>query len=109
MYQEIITQIEEKRGFDIKEISLGNHPLYETMIIANGYLPAHIRAIAEHLKKDKVLYCDGLEHGEWVVLDKGFFVIHLLIPELRERYQLERLAEDLAEEEMRSMISVPSR
>ncbi len=40
------------------------------------------------------LRAEGREHGEWVLLDFGDFVVHVFHPTLRQFYQLERLWSD---------------
>lgn len=66
-------------------------------IIAEGTVDRHVKAISyaiidEFIKQGrKPLHVEGQQEGEWVVLDYGDFVIHLFIPELREKYSLEEL------------------
>jgi len=36
-------------------------------------------------------YMEGLQNGDWVVLDYIHVMVHLFVPGLREKYQLERL------------------
>ncbi len=69
----------------------------DTMIICTGTSKRHVAAIAEHIateaKKQGVdpLGIDGEKEGEWVVLDMGSSMIHILQAEHRELYQLEKL------------------
>lgn len=94
-----ITQvIHDKKGFhilalDIHEIS----SITDVLIIAEGHVDRHVTAIAkaieEALKKqgETPIYIEGLENGDWVVMDYFNVIVHLFIPGLREKYQLERM------------------
>lgn len=50
-------------------------------------------AVREVLKKKKVLPlgAEGLEGGEWILMDYGSFVVHVFSPALRDTYALEKL------------------
>jgi len=96
--QKIINIIFDKKGFnittiDVREIS----SLTDFMIIAEGNVDIHVKAIAEaiisQLKKEKILpfKVEGRMHGDWVVIDYQNIIVHLFMPHLRERYQLEKL------------------
>ncbi|HSW72723.1 MAG TPA: RsfS/YbeB/iojap family protein, partial [Chlamydiales bacterium] len=43
---------------------------------------------------EKPPYVEGLQTGDWVVIDYSEIMIHLFMPGLREKYQLERLYPD---------------
>ena len=68
-------------------------------IIAEGTVDRHVKALSQAImdelssKKGKrtPLHVEGEREGDWVVIDYGDFVIHLFIPELREKYALEEL------------------
>lgn len=92
--------IYDKKGFniiaiDVKESSF----LCDYVIIAEGNIDRHVIAIAdaivEELKKldIKPFYIEGDRSGEWVVIDYLDLIVHIMIPEFRERYRLERLYE----------------
>ena len=61
-----------------------------------------VLAVAEEIEKDLFLKCsgrqprsrEGLTEGQWVLLDYGDFVIHVMHEESREFYGLERLWRD---------------
>lgn len=50
-------------------------------------------SIMESLKKlkKKPLHVEGVERGEWILLDYGSFIIHIFSPRIREYYDLESL------------------
>lgn len=50
-------------------------------------------SIMESLKKLKKrpLHVEGVERGEWILLDYGSFIIHIFSPRVREYYDLESL------------------
>ena len=99
---DIIAQtIFDKKGFnilalDVREIST----LTDYYVIAEGNVGRHVTAIAkaviERLKNEgeRTIHAEGLELGDWVVLDFTTVVVHLFQPGMRERYRLEELWQD---------------
>lgn len=90
--------IYDKKGFntlilDVKDI----FSLSDFLIIAEGNVDKHVRAIAleiiEELKKEEIRphFVEGLERGDWIVIDYLDVMIHLFMPGLRNKYQLEEL------------------
>ena len=65
------------------------------MIIATGSSNRQTRSLAMSVKEDvhakggEVISIEGLETGEWVLVDCGDIVVHILQPMLRSYYQLE--------------------
>ena len=85
-------------AFDVTE------PLAITdiMMIATALNERQVLAVAEEIEKDLYLKCDrrqprsreGLTEGQWVLLDYGDFIIHVMHRESRDFYGLERLWKD---------------
>ncbi len=85
--------ISEKKGedivvFDLREIS----PITDFFVIATGLSNIHNKTIAEYLIEfQKPNHNEGLEEGNWVLLDYIDVIVHIFSKEAREFYGLERL------------------
>ena len=77
----------------------------DTMVVASGRSDRHVRAIAnavvEQVKKAgyKPLGVEGVRSGEWVLVDLADLVVHVMLPRVREFYNLEKLWDMPAREE----------
>ena len=72
--------------------------LTEAFLIATGSSPRQVIAIAENVEKRLYLDCglrprdrEGVQEGEWVLLDYGDFVVHIFGEKAREFYGLDNL------------------
>jgi ribosome-associated protein len=69
----------------------------DAMVIASGRSDRHVRAIAsavvEQCKKAgyRPLGVEGQKAGDWVLVDLGELVVHVMLPRVREFYNLEKL------------------
>lgn len=88
----------DKKGFNIIALDVrGISTMTDYYIIAEGNVERHVRALsnavtdAMHQKGRKPLFIEGLKENDWIVIDFGDFIVHLFIPELREKYALENL------------------
>jgi ribosome-associated protein len=69
----------------------------DTMVIASGRSDRHVRAIAsavvEQCKRagHRPLGVEGERSGEWVLVDLADVVVHVILPRVREFYNLEKL------------------
>lgn len=90
--------IYKKKGRNILALDVrGLSSITDFLIIAEGNVHIHVISIAKEVinvmsEAGITPVCvEGLEDGEWVVLDFTDFMVHLFVPTLREKYQLERL------------------
>ena len=89
----------DKKGFNIIAIDVRDiSNLADCMIIAEGSVDRHVKAISaaiiEEVKKEKEMEpykVEGRLGGDWIVIDYQDVIVHLFMPGLREKYQLERL------------------
>lgn len=96
---DVIAQaIFDKKGFNILALDVqGISTMTDYYIIAEGHVGRHTRAIGSFIMsimKERglsPLFVEGEKEGDWIVIDYGEIVIHLFIPELREKYALENL------------------
>ena len=67
------------------------------MIIASGSSSRQLSAMADHLQqrlKDSgwpPMGSEGVDGGDWILIDVGDVIVHLFRPEVREFYQLEKM------------------
>jgi len=67
------------------------------MIIASGRSARHVSALADHVLRaikdlgGKRARVEGLQTGDWVLIDTGDLIVHLFRPEVRSFYNLERI------------------
>ena len=96
--QLVIAALEDIKAKDIEVIDTSKlTPLYESIIIACGDSNRQIRSLARHVG-DKVreagveiLSTEGEDSGEWILVDLGAVVVHIMQPTIRSYYNLEEL------------------
>lgn len=78
---------------DVRELT----DVTDTMVIASGRSSRQVTALAEKVVLEskqighRPLGVEGLAAGEWVLVDLNDIVVHVMLPEQRELYQLEKL------------------
>ena len=94
----VIDALEELKAKDIREIDVrGKTSIADLLVIASGTSARHVKSIADEVtrfaKKAGVvpLGVEGEVEGEWVLVDLGDVIVHVMLPRIREFYGLERL------------------
>ena len=94
----IIAALEELKAREISICPVAElSSWFDTMIIAGATSNRHAVALAEKTMaqlKDmgmKVQGVEGLETGEWILLDTGSVIVHIMLPAVRQLYSLEQL------------------
>lgn len=78
---------------DVHEITT----ICDVMVIASGTSARHVKSIADSIvQKSKEaqmrpLGVEGEDHADWILTDLGDVVVHIMKPEVREFYQLEKI------------------
>jgi len=85
--------IKGKKGEDIVLLDLRKiSPITDFFIIATGLSPIHTRSIADYLiAHDRPHHYEGIESGNWILIDYIDLIVHIFTKETREFYGLERL------------------
>ena len=88
----------ELKANDVVEIDVqGKTSVCDFMVVASGTSSRHVKAIADEVvRQAKKLDCqplgvEGEREAEWVLVDLGDVVVHVMLPRVREFYALERL------------------
>ena len=93
-----VTALEDVKAKDIEVINTSKlSALFDRVIIATGDSNRHVKALARSVH-DKareadvvVIGIEGEETGEWVLVDLGDIVVHVMQPAVRAYYNLEEL------------------
>ena len=98
----IVKTLDEKKAEEIEVFNLeGADYIADRVVIANSLNLKHTQALYEHLKGalrpqgETFLHTD--KSDEWVVADLGDILVHIMIPEYRQRYSLETFLSELVE------------
>lgn len=86
------------QAFDVSNL-LG---ITDAMLVVSASNERQVLAVSEEIEKDlylkdnkrKALSREGLELAQWILIDFGDFVVHIMHEEAREFYRLERLWND---------------
>ncbi|WP_426663426.1 ribosome silencing factor [Rhodanobacter aciditrophus] len=94
----VVAALEELKAKDIREIDVrGKTSIADLLVIASGTSARHVKSIADEVvkfaKKAGVmpLGVEGEQEAEWVLVDLGDVIVHVMLPRIREFYGLERL------------------
>lgn len=96
--QFVIDKIEDLKARDIIEMDVSKtSTVTDTMLICSGNSKRHVVSIANNLvveaKRAGIppLSIEGQASGDWVLVDMGDLVLHVMQDEARDFYQLEKL------------------
>lgn len=97
----IAQAIYDKKGFNILALDVrGFSTMTDYYIIAEGNIDRHVKALSQAIQdvlgdsEYKLQHLDGQKTSDWVVMDYSDIVVHLFVPDLREKYNLEQLWRD---------------
>ena len=96
----VVHALEDFKAIDIQQIDVeGQTPLADMFVIASGSSLRHIKSMADNLvQKAKEsghppLGIEGGRQAEWVLVDLNDIIVHLMLPQTRAFYNLEKLWE----------------
>ena len=105
----IVKILDDKKAEEIEVFNLEDADyIAKRVVIANSLNTKHTLALFDHLKRglkeqdDEFLASDASD--EWAVADLGDILIHIMIPEYRQRYSLETFLNELVENQKKKDI-----
>jgi ribosome-associated protein len=94
----VLAALDDLKARDIREIDVrGRTSIADLLIIASGTSSRHVKSIADEVVKFAKragmlpLGVEGEAEAEWVLVDLGDIIVHVMLPRVREFYGLERL------------------
>ena len=94
----VLKILEDMKGQDIVALDVRHlTDVMDFMVVCSGTSNRHTRAVAEHIIVDckakgvMPFGVEGQEFGDWILVDLGDIVVHIMLPETREFYSLEKL------------------
>ena len=105
--QRVLAALDELKAKDVTEIDVrGKTSIADWLIDGAGTSSRHVKSIADEVVKFAKqagvlpLGVEGQQEAEWVLVDLGDIIVHVMLPRIREFYGLERLwtvGDDIAE------------
>jgi ribosome-associated protein len=94
----VVDAIDDMKGVDVMVIDVRDMTsITDRMVIASGTSSRHVKAIADNVELEakregfRALGVEGAQAAEWVLIDLGDVVVHVMMPAIREFYALEKL------------------
>jgi ribosome-associated protein len=94
----VVEALEDVKGHDICVFNTARLPsMFERVVIASGTSNTQVKALADRVQErireqgSRVYGVEGESGGEWVLVDLGDVVVHIMHPTVREFYNLEEI------------------
>ena len=94
----VVAALEDITARDIEVIDTSKHtPLFDRIVVASAESGRQTRALAQDVQDKakgaggEIIGTEGQETGEWVLVDLGSIVVHVMQPAVRAHYKLEEL------------------
>ncbi len=102
----VVEALEDRKGVDIKVLDVrGKSSVTDILVIAAGSSTRQVKALADSVvekvkeKGMRPIGVEGERESNWVLVDLGDVVVHVMLPETRDFYNLEKLwGEDAPQE-----------
>ncbi len=102
---QLLGSLDDLKAIDVRSINVSKFSdVTDWMVLASGTSNRHVRALVNRVVEDlketdtRPLGVEGRESSEWVLVDYGDVVLHVMQAETRRFYDLERLWADLPAE-----------
>lgn len=96
--QLVVDTLNDMKARDIEVMDVrGKTSITDYMVVASGTSDRHVKALAETVAYrskeagETPLGTEGLAEGEWALVDLNGVVVHVMLPKVRDFYNIERL------------------
>ena len=97
----VIAALEDAKANDVRQLDVRClTDITDWMVVASGTSTRHVLALADHVRTQvkaqglSPIGTEGESGSDWVLLDYGDVVVHLMLPDTRGFYDLEGLWDD---------------
>ncbi len=94
----VVDALEDIKGRDIHVYNTARMPsMFERVVIASGESTRQVKALADNVREKaresgaRIYGVEGEASGEWVLVDLGDVVVHIMHPTVRDFYNLEEV------------------
>lgn len=96
--EKVVSSLADLKGRDIRLLDVrGKSSFTDFMVIVSATSDRHLRSLAQRLVDDMKQFnvaplgTEGEDSREWVLVDFVDVLVHVMLPEVRDHYQLEQL------------------
>lgn len=107
--------LDDKKAIDLRVLDVSEQSsITDFLIVASATSEPHLRALRVELEKvidashTRIVGMETAQESGWLVVDAFDVMIHLFLPEVRERYRLENLWKDAREVPLASVLQEPA-
>ena len=97
----VLAALEDAKANDVRQLDVRRlTDITDWMVVASGTSTRHVLALADHVRTQvkaqglSPIGTEGESGRDWVLLDYGDVVVHLMLPDTRGFYDLEGLWDD---------------
>lgn len=94
----VVNALQDMKGVEVRVLDVrAMTTLTDFMVIASGTSDRHVKSLAREVQDQarsagvKPMGVEGEQEGEWVLVDLRDVVVHLMRPQVRDFYNLEKL------------------
>jgi ribosome-associated protein len=100
LHQLVLSTLEELKAVDVKSVDVtGLSPLTDHFVVASGNSTRHVKSMADKLVQAakalgvQPLGVEGEREAQWILVDLNDIIVHLMLPQARAFYNIEKLWE----------------